>query len=540
MKLRWFRRFVKLLSLVILNLGFLYNLKFISLPILYSPASPFALFSEPVELLEDFLIAKEAPIYVLGLLLILFSIFGRAFCGWVCPFGLFQDILNISRVEPRKSLHKIGIHFKFVALISLLLFSFLIEESFFARFSPHGLIEASLPYHLKYGIKVNNLIVLRGSFLFLLFLLFLMIPRFWCRYLCPTGALAGPFNKVSLLTLNLDESMCDSCRECVKACPKAIEVLEDLDSIECNRCGECIDACPMEALYLSTSKVKIVKKAYEEESLELPEYTPFDLEDEEVEEVFVERIGNPKLSYIHKGEIPKVIKDLKRVYDLELLDLAEESFYKVKKDTLIVNERIYDGELELSEIQELVKKEDEMLKSINIIFHTSSCRVCETRNCLKVCDKPVFDFSKKYDSKTPASISCIACGKCLYVCPYDAISFSYGKRKGEFKINTEYLRRAFPSLERLKPERLILFVKRDSLAVNKLLTMIIAISHTAKGRVSFELINSEDCPELVENLKISSIPTVLLENIRTYGMPTEASMVLLIRRDSEIKEGDGI
>ncbi|MFQ5892057.1 MAG: hypothetical protein ACE5HW_04615, partial [Candidatus Methanofastidiosia archaeon] len=80
----------------------------------------------------------------------------------------------------------------------------------------------------------------------------------------------------------------------------------------------------------------------------------------------------------------------------------------------------------------------------------------------------------------------------------------------------------------------------DSLAVNKLLTMIIAISHTAKGRVSFELINSEDCPELVENLKISSIPTVLLENIRTYGMPTEASMVLLIRRDSEIKEGDGI
>ncbi|MFQ6088051.1 MAG: 4Fe-4S binding protein, partial [Candidatus Methanofastidiosia archaeon] len=253
-----------------------------------------------------------------------------------------------------------------MALISLLLFSFLIEESFFARFSPHGLIEASLPYHLKYGIKVNNLIVLRGSFLFLLFLLFLMIPRFWCRYLCPTGALAGPFNKVSLLTLNLDESMCDSCRECVKACPKAIEVLEDLDSIECNRCGECIDACPMEALYLSTSKVKIVKKAYEEESLELPEYTPFDLEDEEVEEVFVERIGNPKLSYIHKGEIPKVIKDLKRVYDLELLDLAEESFYKVKKDTLIVNERIYDGELELSEIQELVKKEDEMLKSINI------------------------------------------------------------------------------------------------------------------------------------------------------------------------------
>ncbi|MFQ6089562.1 MAG: hypothetical protein ACE5K0_11780, partial [Candidatus Methanofastidiosia archaeon] len=113
-------------------------------------------------------------------------------------------------------------------------------------------------------------------------------------------------------------------------------------------------------------------------------------------------------------------------------------------------------------------------------------------------------------------------------------------RKGDFKINTEYLSEAFSSLEKLKPERLIIFAKRDSLAVNKLLTMIIAISHIAKGRVSFELLDSEENPELVENLRISSFPTVLLENLRSYGMPTEASMVHLIRRNSEMKEGDGI
>lgn len=77
----------------------------------------------------------------------------------------------------------------------------------------------------------------------------LLISRFWCRYLYPMGAIAGVFNKVSLVNIDLDEGRCEECFVCLEACGMGITELEDIgNSTDCILCGRCVEDCPEEAL----------------------------------------------------------------------------------------------------------------------------------------------------------------------------------------------------------------------------------------------------------------------------------------------------
>ena len=74
------------------------------------------------------------------------------------------------------------------------------------------------------------------------------LPRPFCRYLCPLGAVYGAFNPVSLFRLRIEESACIACGRCRKACPMDIEVWKKPNSMECIRCGACEGVCPTGAI----------------------------------------------------------------------------------------------------------------------------------------------------------------------------------------------------------------------------------------------------------------------------------------------------
>jgi len=83
----------------------------------------------------------------------------------------------------------------------------------------------------------------------------LLISRFWCRYLCPLGAIAGVFNKVSIVNISVDEKRCKKCLSCLEVCVMKITKLEDIgNSTDCILCGRCVEACPERALYFMIRK----------------------------------------------------------------------------------------------------------------------------------------------------------------------------------------------------------------------------------------------------------------------------------------------
>jgi ferredoxin len=98
-------------------------------------------------------------------------------------------------------------------------------------------------------------------FLFILFLNRIR-PRFWCRVLCPLGALLGIFSRFSLLKLNKDQEKCTKCQRCTKSCQGAASPIpgQEWESAECLFCFNCINACPEDALSFRFSRIPKTNK----------------------------------------------------------------------------------------------------------------------------------------------------------------------------------------------------------------------------------------------------------------------------------------
>ena len=225
---------------------------------------PGALGSCPIGSLQAVLGSRDYKFsfYVAGFLIFFGSLFGRFICGWLCPFGLIQDLLyKIPFFRKRKNLpgHKVLKWMKyvilvlFVILLPLLVVDVIGQGSpwFCQYICPSGTLTAGIPLVLlneSLRNAVGGLFIWKVSLLVLIVVLALWVYRPFCKYLCPLGALYSFFNPVALYRYQVEESDCIKCGKCRKTCKMDIKVWEQPNSPECVRCGDCVKACPTKAI----------------------------------------------------------------------------------------------------------------------------------------------------------------------------------------------------------------------------------------------------------------------------------------------------
>ncbi|MBW2013108.1 MAG: 4Fe-4S binding protein [Deltaproteobacteria bacterium] len=230
--------------------------------------------------------------WALGIVVLTFF-FGRIFCSFICPLGTIHHMASYIRPALKKQRmvsanqkhssqrfkYFLLILFLMSALLGLNLTGLLDPISFFFRslalavFPGVGTgIKELLDLAAQSNIKILNYISYTGEvlispvfgygykafksawFIGILFLFILFLnrirPRFWCRTLCPLGALLGIFARFSILRLEKDPEKCTNCNLCLLSCQGAASPMpgQEWDATECMLCFNCFNSCPENAI----------------------------------------------------------------------------------------------------------------------------------------------------------------------------------------------------------------------------------------------------------------------------------------------------
>ena len=238
--------------------------KFICLPGLNCYSCPGALGSCPIGSLQAVIGSRSYrfSFYIAGFLLLFGALFGRLVCGWLCPFGLVQDLLyKIPFVKKLRRLPgdrwlkylKDVILAGFVIVLPLTVLDIVGQgQPWFCKYiCPSGTLFAGIPLiasNPPLRAALGWLFTWKAAILAALLLLSLLVYRPFCRYLCPLGAIYGLFNPAALYRFRIDKEKCTGCGACQKACKLDIPIHQTPNSPECIRCGDCRRACPHGAI----------------------------------------------------------------------------------------------------------------------------------------------------------------------------------------------------------------------------------------------------------------------------------------------------
>ena len=205
---------------------------------------------------------RRFPFYVLGYLAAVGLFVGRFICGWLCLFGLIQELLYkipTPKLRIPDKLDRPLRYLKYLVLALLVIALPLGYRSeygagvpFFCKYlCPVGTLEGGVPLVLLNDVLRPTLGWLFRWKLLILILCVLssiFIYRPFCKYLCPLGAFYALFQRVSLIRMDVDKSTCIGCGACARACAMRVDPSRQPNSTECIRCGECVHACPVKAL----------------------------------------------------------------------------------------------------------------------------------------------------------------------------------------------------------------------------------------------------------------------------------------------------
>jgi len=214
--------------------------------------------------------AHPAGFFIFFAIILVSIVFGKAFCSWLCPVGFISELIGDFGKKIFKKDLKLPKFLDYpLRSIKYLLLGFLFYSVFFLMSttalqafldSPYNLVSDIKMYYFFADISRFALIILG-----ILFLLSILLRGFWCRYLCPYGALLGITSLLSPNKIKRNSVNCIDCGLCNKACPSFIKVdkVKTVISDECTTCLNCVDVCPVEnTLQLETigTKKKINKK----------------------------------------------------------------------------------------------------------------------------------------------------------------------------------------------------------------------------------------------------------------------------------------
>ena len=234
--------------------------KNICVPGLNCYSCPGAVGACPIGSLQGFLsgLKFRFPYYVLGFLIFFGALLGRAVCGFLCPFGFFQELLHKIPFPVKKNSFKGDKQLRWLKYAVLLLLVVVLPlcftlTPFFCKYlCPAGTLSGIL-------LTVHDSMLraqLGGIFLWKIFVLAaviagcLIVFRPFCKYLCPLGAIYGFFNRIALYRMDLDTDRCVSCGKCKKVCQMGVDPVKECNSAECIRCGDCVKACPVNAIHM--------------------------------------------------------------------------------------------------------------------------------------------------------------------------------------------------------------------------------------------------------------------------------------------------
>lgn len=284
-KKRWYsalipskRRLIQLYAALLFNAnlkgfgnGYIYlgPIKNICTPGLNCYSCPGASGACPLGSLQNALASsnKRAPYYVFGIIMLYGILLGRWICGFLCPFGLIQELLHKIKTPKLKknAFTRVLSYLKYVILVLFVVvypLLYVLTETkatlpaFCKYICPAGTFEGAVG--LLSNKSNSGLLSMLGPLFTWKFILLVgffvgsvFIYRFFCRFFCPLGALYGLFNKIAICGIKLEKPKCVDCGLCISKCQMDIRRVGDH---ECISCGACISVCPTKAITWKGSK----------------------------------------------------------------------------------------------------------------------------------------------------------------------------------------------------------------------------------------------------------------------------------------------
>ena len=258
LKLSVLRRYVMLAIIVLFLLQF-FRVKILIGGLTGSLALWFVKLIDIFAYLESFVASREfTTIAFLSVLPIvsLYLVFGKAFCGWVCPMDfLFELVVKLRNKEQGTRVKgqgiwnpKIGYSFAGMFLIASGILGIPIFTNYLSHLTNFFRAISSGVY-LTFTFPAEPVVLYFSvAVIFSLLVLEYFSPRLWCVVLCPVGKIYGLFNKISMLRLKIFEGNCGECNLCEHVCYMNVKITPYLDQTSlrdtnCIYCGKCVEGC---------------------------------------------------------------------------------------------------------------------------------------------------------------------------------------------------------------------------------------------------------------------------------------------------------